>query len=441
MSVLSKPIPDDHLLAIFTRLSLPTLLRLPLVCAAWSSLQPTACRQIHTLVLSIRRPDQSSFMERGIFTACIPVPRGQLSLSTLLLFPLHQAVLRCLLHLFPLIRNLTLDHSWFGMWSEKLTDEHYTTPICRLLRAWEGSLLRLRLFIRLSFRSLTFQTTGLSLILSVINTLPILKHLRLSLWTYLRPQIDFPPTVRFSILARLHSFSFSSSDSADVLLPSFLAYGHARLEIHLASPGITGLITSLAAEQSPLLAQISHCDLNLRYSDGRFAVSPLIGLHLRNLTSLTLRLSLTSQSLRALAKCTALRTLHLDPIGLLRIPQPVYQLSDLIPMTSLTSLTITQIRNLHSHSLLTERLPLDVLFPSLTYFNFNYSPTSCRACPFDYQMSDPQLTDKQRACVRLMMAPLKKCPKLKRIVIPVFAHLTDYIENGQTWQDFPIEEL
>lgn len=114
MSVLSKPITEDNLLVIFARLSLSSLLRLPLVCSTWHKLKLTACNSIHHLTLSIRDPTQPSDkvdcpLEYSTFT--VATPMVCLSKRTLIFnYYLTEANARLILDTFPKIRRLNLEN-------------------------------------------------------------------------------------------------------------------------------------------------------------------------------------------------------------------------------------------------------------------------------------------------------------------------------------------
>lgn len=437
-------LPNEHLLAIFTRLSAKTLLRVPLICSHWASLQPTACRSFHSLSLAIVAEGKTSQISHLINS---PFPVSHLDQNRILTFPQFITLqeTESLLSLFPVIYSLNIVHREYHN-RPSIPEDMSISKINCLLRGWSPKLTQLGVYGFRRDNSAAAQSTALLSLLFTINTLPALKSLTIDVSNYFIPfsphfGTEYRGTLYLPILSRLECFSFKSAEKTDILSASIIKFGRTIGELRLGSDKCPheGVLNSL--EHSPdLLQRITH----FHYGHWILPSTPhlsVVCLTLPNLTFLSLVLNQQDtysiqEIVQLLSSLLQLRTLQLKLDNLANCSLGCQKIEQLPKLPSITRLILYP-GSIPDHAVLSSKLPVAWLFPNLEFFKLSQTITHCSICAFDYRANSDLIVSEQGkflegTCIRLLLAPLKGCTKLTTIERGFGEYLENYGMAPQT---------
>lgn len=437
-------LPNEHLLAIFTRLPARTLLRVPLICSHWASIQPTACRSFHSLTLAIVGEGKTSQTSHLINS---PFPVSHLHQNRILTFSqfITSQETQSLISLFPVIYSLNIVHREYHS-RPSIPEDMSISKINCLLRKWSPRLTQLGVYGFRRDNSAAAQSTSLLSLLSTINTLPVLKNLTIDVSNYFIPfspkfGTEYRGTLYLPILTRLEYFSFKSAEKTDILSSSIIKFGGTISEFRLGSDKCSHENVLRSLEQTPdLLQRITH----FHYGHWILPSTPHLSVicwTLPNLNFLSLVLNQQDsysikQVVQLLSSLLNLRTLQLKLENLANCSLGCEQIEQLSKLPSIRRL-ILHPGFIPDHTVLSSKLPAAWLFPNLEFFKLSQTITHCSLCAFDYRSNSDLIFSEQGkfiegTCLRLLLAPLKGCTKLTTIERGFGEYLENYGMAPQT---------
>ena len=290
-------------------------------------------------------------------------------------------------------------------------DDSLTDSVISLIEHWAESILTLRLWFQ-------YGPSNLADLVTTINQLSLLKHLTLEIVENSSPF----EILDLSILSRLEEFFFSYPIFSEKLLELLAKYAVTNTKLKRISLRIDKGITEQDINTlKRIILNIATCVIQLPEIHRPFKVDTLNSFFVSFHSLTSLDIDCASLSLAVLANCLA----PLNSLIILRLLNAFAQLErslvvedqsfttdNIARLSSILCLTIELFAT--SHNTLHSDL-WSWVFPSVQEVVVTNHATNCAICDRASLtgLSKPSM-DTKIECIRMLMAPLKKCSCLKK---------------------------